>query len=375
MRILFSLTYYHPYIGGVETLFKRLCEGLVQRGHSVRVITIRVPGTAERETINGVEIERVTMPHRGDRYFFTFFGAYHILRRIHDVDLVHVSGYNSALPGFIAARLARKPVVFTAHEVLGKRWHLVEPSRLLSLAYRSFEALTTLLPYDGFAAVSDATLRDALALGVQNRPGVRRIYNGVDQPPLIPSSDPPALRQRIGAGESDFIYLYFGRPGITKGVDYLLRAAPQIQAQVGNARLVLILPAEPRADYERIARLIDAIKDRASITPLPSIKDRNELFAFIRGADCIVVPSLTEGFGLTTAEACSLGIPVVATRAGSLPEVVSGKYILVEPASETALASGIVRAAKQDFEIAPLKTFQWDTMIQEYQNFYRELVS
>jgi D-inositol-3-phosphate glycosyltransferase len=47
MRILFVLEYYAPHVGGAETLFQNLCEGLTARGHVVDVITSKIAGTKE----------------------------------------------------------------------------------------------------------------------------------------------------------------------------------------------------------------------------------------------------------------------------------------------------------------------------------------
>ena len=64
---------------------------------------------------------------------------------------------------------------------------------------------------------------------------------------------------------------------------------------------------------------------------------------YVRAADCVVVPSLAEGFGYAAAEACALRVPVVATRTTSLPEVVSGKYLLVNPRSSEEIATAVER--------------------------------
>ena len=71
MKILFFLSYYHPYMGGAEHLFRQLAEGLVSRGHTVKVITTRLPGTTYSETLNGVDIQRIQVPGAADRLFYT----------------------------------------------------------------------------------------------------------------------------------------------------------------------------------------------------------------------------------------------------------------------------------------------------------------
>jgi glycosyltransferase involved in cell wall biosynthesis len=66
---------------------------------------------------------------------------------------------------------------------------------------------------------------------------------------------------------------------------------------------------------------------------------------------------------------------VVATRVGAIPEVVSGKHILVEPGSARALAAGVERAARGQYDDwkAP-QQFSWARMVAEYEEMYKELL-
>jgi D-inositol-3-phosphate glycosyltransferase len=375
MNILFTLAYYDPYIGGAELIHKRLAEGLVQRGHNVHVITTRIKDTPAFETIHGVTVERIWTPPFADRYFFTLLSIPAAIRAAGRADLVHTTPYNGALQGFLAARLKKKPVVFMILEVLGKRWQRVEPSRWKAWQYRLFEWLVTRLPYDRLVAISQATLRDALELGVD--PGrTSHLYIGVDRD-IDPSTfERERLRERLGLSSTAFIYAYFGRPGITKGVDVLLRAAPLVQVKVPDAHLVLFLSREPAAQYQAWVELAASLRERADITILPPypLRERRELFEMLSGANCVVIPSRTEGFGLTAAEACMLGLPVVATTAGSLPEVISGRHVLVAPGDPSALAAGLLRAARGDWDVSEPKVFSWDAMVDGYLKLYRELL-
>src|SRR6202034_1220252 len=68
------------------------------------------------------------------------------------------------------------------------------------------------------------------------------------------------------------------------------------------------------------------------------IDDRSSLIA---GARLLAYPSLYEGFGLPPLEAMSLGVPVVATTAGAIPEVVGAAATLVPPRDVKALAEAL----------------------------------
>ena len=70
MKIVFVLENYIPHIGGVEILFKHICEDLA-KDNEVVVITHRFKGTSKEETINNVKVRRITVPSIGARYFIS----------------------------------------------------------------------------------------------------------------------------------------------------------------------------------------------------------------------------------------------------------------------------------------------------------------
>ncbi|MHB8469183.1 MAG: glycosyltransferase family 4 protein [Gaiellaceae bacterium] len=77
--------------------------------------------------------------------------------------------------------------------------------------------------------------------------------------------------------------------------------------------------------------------------------DDDELAALYRGAQCVVYPSLYEGFGIPVVEAMAAGAPVVTSAGGATEEVAAGAAVLVDPRDESAIAAGIEEAiARRD---------------------------
>ena len=103
MKILFIIENYLPHIGGVEVVFRNLAEGLVKRGHSATIITHRIKGTAEEETINGVKVKRINC--LGSRYLFTFLSIPAALSAAKNVDIVHTTTFNGFFPAWVAAKV------------------------------------------------------------------------------------------------------------------------------------------------------------------------------------------------------------------------------------------------------------------------------
>jgi len=103
-----------------------------------------------------------------------------------------------------------------------------------------------------------------------------------------------------------------------------------------------------------------------------------ELAALMRGARCLVYPSLYEGFGLPVLEAMACGTPVVTSRGGATEEVAGGAAVLVDPYDPAAIAAGIEEATtrRDELVVAGLEraaTFTWRRSADLVEMLWREL--
>jgi glycosyltransferase involved in cell wall biosynthesis len=111
--------------------------------------------------------------------------------------------------------------------------------------------------------------------------------------------------------------------------------------------------------------------------------DEHERQRLLREASMLVLPSLEEGFGIPALEAMTLGIPVVASDRGALPEVVADAGILVNPedvrgladAIERLLADANLRRSLSATGIERAKHFSWDTSAAVLYDAYRAAVA
>ena len=103
-----------------------------------------------------------------------------------------------------------------------------------------------------------------------------------------------------------------------------------------------------------------------------------ELAALMRGARCLVYPSLYEGFGIPVLEAMACGIPVVTSRGGATEEVAGGAAILVDPHDPSSIAAGIEEAGRRRESLVEIgraraSMFTWRRAADLVEDLWREL--
>ena len=170
------------------------------------------------------------------------------------------------------------------------------------------------------------------------------VWNGID-PDAYPeggAAEAAASRQALGLPTDAYVVLYFGQLNAHKGVDVLLRAWRRVAPDGRDARLVVFgSPFSDQDDGSYMAELERLADDRVSFIPR-----RKEVVPILHAADVVVVPSVfDEPFGRTVIEAMATGRPVIASRAGGVPEILTGRFepFLFEKGDETALADRLHR--------------------------------
>lgn len=149
---------------------------------------------------------------------------------------------------------------------------------------------------------------------------VRVIPNGLDPRGLDAS---PASRAALGAGARDPVFLQVGRFAREKLQGVTVEAFRRIAAELPGAHLVL---AGAPADAAYAAEVADAIRRAGLGARVHVIGDagRAEVAGLLRAADCLVQPSLVEGWSVAVMEAMYHGLPLVLTDVGSAREVIRG---------------------------------------------------
>jgi glycosyltransferase involved in cell wall biosynthesis len=290
------------------------------------------------------------------------------------IDLLHVHLFEPSVIGLLAGVLAgTRARVLTRHYSdyhtrIDRPWHV----RLDQLCTRLAHVVI---------AVSRHTAEHLT--GVEGAPArkVRVILNGVDlERARISSPDAPRrLRQELGGGAQ--LLLVPARLHPEKGHSHLFRALPELRQRCKQPFLVLVAGDGPfRAEYEREVAAL-GVSDLVRFLGF-----RHDMPDLMAAADLVVLPSVTEAFGLVLTEALFLGTPVVATRVGGVPEIIADGVdgVLVPPGDSAALAAAIGGLLTSDEARARLQgagrrkvaeTFGFDRMIRGYESLYAELLA
>jgi len=193
--------------------------------------------------------------------------------------------------------------------------------------------------------------------------------------PLDDATRLAAVRAKYGLPERFVLNVGALEPG--KNQATLVRAFHRLKGQNPNQGLVIAGP--PAWRYERLIRLADKLGLRDQVRFLNYVP-ADDLVALYNLADLFVFPSLYEGFGLPPLEAMACGLPVVASTAPALREVLDGAALLVHPLDVTALADAIgvaladepLRSRLREAGLARATLFSWERTARETAAVYRE---
>lgn len=369
---------------------------LVRRGHRVVVVTPGIGTAAPYEEFDGVEVRRFPFDLPPDLTYGKVaqskVSALGKLKRLTTMagymraqyratleagrqtraDIVHGHWAIPTGPALVAAsRRLGVPSVITMHggDVyvnraegydFPSRWY-VKP--VLRWALRASSALT---------AISEDCKRHALNAGADEQQ-ISVIMNGADLRRFS-----PAPGGQVAGSQTIFACRQlFPR----KGIRFLIQAAAKIRPRYPDLKLVIAGDGFERRDLEKLA----ADLGMADITTFLGWMANEDLPAQFRAAAVSVIPSLEEGFGIPAAEAMGCEIPVIATDAGGLPEVVEHEVtgLIVPKGDADALAvaldrllgdPALARRMGQAGRARALRLFDWDGAASLLEETYLKLL-
>ena len=220
---------------------------------------------------------------------------------------------------------------------------------------------------DAVICVSRFSAEEAVALLGVKSPHV--VYNGVDPSFLDAVPLDPVTLDRLGV-RTPYV-LTAGGASRRKNLEALAGAWRDVHSSRPDLTLVLSGPPHPRR-----SELFAGLPGVRLVGRLPA----EVMPGLVAASAAVIVPSLYEGFGLPALEGMATGVPVVAARTSSLPEVVGDAGILVEPTASD-IAEGTVWAVSGDAGVAALAArgrtraagFTWERSAAEHARIWASL--
>ncbi len=366
----------YPTYGGSGIVGSELGKELAARGHTVHFISSALPTrlTELNERVRFHEVEMMSYPlFEHQPYTLALATKMAKVAESENLDLLHV---HYAIPHSISAILAREslkpnrrlPVITTLH---GTDITLVG-------ADRSYLPITRygIVQSDGVTAISHY-LKDA----------TREIFQ-FDEITVIPNFVCPSdyarhpvdeLRRTLApGGEPLLVHVSNFRP-VKRPVDCIEILARLVKKQI-NTRLVMVGDGSERTNAEHRARTLGVYDQCVFVGKQPKIVN------YLSAADVLLLPSEQESFGLAALEAMACEVPVVASRVGGVPEVVTDGEtgFLSEVGDVDKMANDAARLLK-DPELrremgkrareSAISRYRTDIVIPQYIEFYNRVLA
>lgn len=310
MRVLHIESGRHLYGGALQV--RLLLEALEEGTHILACARDGSLGQAAE----GVASKVYRLPIGGELDLAWIARLYRIIRR-ERIDLIHLHSRRGAdTLGGVAGRLAGLPVV------LSRR--VDNRERAVGLKYRLYDRVIT---------ISDGIRRVLLAQGVPASK-LMLVHSAVDTRRYRPGGDRAWLEREFGLAAGERTVGMVAQFIERKGHRVLLEAVPTILARHPNTRFLLF-------GQGPLSAAIDAeLQTRGLANRVQRVGFRGDLEQILPALDLVVHPAYREGLGVSLLQAAACAIPIVASRAGGIPEVVQHGHngLLVEPGDAADLA-------------------------------------
>lgn len=162
---------------------------------------------------------------------------------------------------------------------------------------------------------------------------IETVYNGIDLKNFTKKVFPIINRRQLGFADNDFVMVYSGRINKDKGVSELIDAMLLLKG-IPKIKLMIIGGSffdGSKNDDEFINLLKDKAKNIVNKIIFTGFIPYNQVPDYMQLADIAVLPSMwEEPFGLTIVEAMTIGLPLITTKSGGIPEICEGIATIVE---------------------------------------------
>lgn len=365
----------YPTYGGSGVVATELGKALAQRGHNIHFITYNRPIRLDlfSEHIFYHEVRTKDYPLFDFIPYESALASMMVdVARYHDLDLFHV---HYAVPHASVAYLAKQilkdydlqvPIVTTLHgtdiTLVGKN-QAYEPVVSFSIDQS-----------DGVTAVSKY-LKQATYANFPIKKDIEVIYNFVDTQRFY-RQNKEHFRQMI-AHKGEKLVIHTSNFRKVKRVPDVMKTFAQIREKI-PARLLMVGDGPERRTAEEMCREAGFCED---VSFLGSQNSVEEIYSI---GDLFLLPSESESFGLAALEAMACGVPVIASHAGGLPELVIegetgftapvGDVDLMAQRSLEILSNDETWQQFSDRAVAHARTFAINEIVPAYEAYYAQVL-
>lgn len=355
MKILQVIPYF--CFGGAETMCENLTYALKSMGHTVTVVSLyneRTP-ISQRMEQAGVKILYLDKKFGLDLSMVPKLAK---ILRAERPDAVHTH-LDVIKYAVAAARLSGiKKCVHTVHNVADKE----AEGSLQKIINKTYFSLGWSVPV-ALSPLVQGTIREFYGIPQEKIPV---IYNGADLSRCIPKED-------YNAGET-FTFVHIGRFNEQKNHKGLLDAFQKVLSRHPDCRLELLGDGELLEQTKAYAEAL-GIAERVRF-----LGSQSNVYPYLHQADAFLLPSNYEGMPMTIIEAMGTGLPIVATKVGGVPDMLTdGESGLLTPVEPEAVAEACERLITDEALRTMLGTnakrnsrrFSAEYMATEYVKLYR----
>ena len=314
MRIGMMADAYKPHISGITNYIDLNKRYLERAGHDVFVFTF---GDLDYQDGEARVIRSPGLPLQDTGYYLSFSYNRAAKRLLQSMDIIHV--HHPFLSGRLALRYSRPlqiPIVFTNHT----RYDLYAQAYLPMMP----EEIS-----DGLLKAYMPSFCEAVDLVVSPSAGMEKILRGLDvKSPIevVPNGVEleryrkiePLPRADFGFGADDILFIYVGRLGPEKNLNFLLRAFNGVAQAFDHVRLLILGDGPARADIEALASDFGL----AGRVRFEGMIPYERLPAYLSMCDAFVTASVTEVHPLSVIEGMASGLPVLGIRSPGVGDTV-----------------------------------------------------
>jgi len=328
-----------------------------------------------------------------------------IADRVREADILHSHTWYANMAGHIGGMLYGIPHVISAHSLEPLRpWKREQLGGGYEVS--SWVERTAYEAADGIVAVSFAMKDDILRCYPKIDPDrVRVIHNGID----LSGWNAPKADEEIAAAREYFAsygldpdkptIMFVGRITRQKGVPGLLRAIAKLPPEI-QVVLCAGAPDTPEIAAETEALVEDLQSRRTGIVWISDFLSRGKIIRLLSCSTAFVTPSIYEPLGIVNLEAMAVGLPVVGTKTGGIPDCiedgVTGTLVPIEQlddgtgtpvhpeAFEADLASALEAVCADPEKAREMgaagrkrveEHFSWESIALKTMDFYRDVIA